>query len=99
MCDTHRWGHKSFVDPNYVAAYDIHEAGVMLPGSKPDSTYGVPLGCAFGLHLVNMMTHRMYGTGQELHLNGTRFDMPRYVQLIAERRRTLQDAQGHRQGG
>lgn len=72
------------MDPNYVAAYSIHEAGVILPGGGHDSQAGVPLSCAFGLHLVNMMTPRMYGEGDALKLNGTRFDMTAYVRAMAQ---------------
>lgn len=84
---THRWAHKSFVDPNFIAAYSIHEGGLLLPGGGVDSQHGVALDCALGLHLVNMMVPRMYGTGEELHLNGTRFDMPAYVRSVLEGRR------------
>lgn len=82
-----RWAHKSFVDPNFVAAYSIHEGGLLLPGGGSDSQRGVPLECALGLHLVNMMSPRMYGTGEELQLNGTRFDLTAYVQALSEERR------------
>lgn len=69
-----------------MAAYSIHEGGLVLPGGGIDSQLGVPLDCALGLHLVNMMTPRMYGNGQELHLNGTRFDMAAYTRAVAEGR-------------
>lgn len=81
-----RWAHKSFVDPNYVAAYSIHEGALLLPGGGADSQHGVPLHCALGLHLVNMMAPRMYGTGEELHVNGSRFDMSMYVQSLLQGR-------------
>jgi hypothetical protein len=78
-----RWAHKSFVDPNYVAAYSIHEGGVLLPGGGVDSQHAVSSDCVFGLHLVNMLAFRMYGAGLELHWNGTRFSMASYVQSAA----------------
>jgi hypothetical protein len=81
-----RWAHKSFVDPNHVAAYGIHEAGVILPGGGVDSQAGLPLQCVFGLHLVNMLSPRMYGEGEALAINGTTFDMPTYVASLTTRR-------------
>jgi hypothetical protein len=77
-----RWAHKSFVDPNYIAAFSIHEGGVLLPGGGIDSQHAVSADCTFGLHLVNMLSPRMFGAGQQLQWNGTQFDMAAYVQAM-----------------